>query len=189
MESSFRLFPDVVKEANVTSDKARYWLSLLKIEVKKNGRNRCLTQEEARQLIGMARLVDEGNSPQQAAAVLKAATITESSSVSKVSGENSQVAVRLESIEKAILALAENFRQEMRSLKEENQALQKSLEYRQVDPAMKSVTPEKPMIPYNQKAPPPIRATVLESSQRKISFWESVTIGLNDFTGFVFGKG
>lgn len=103
---------------------------------------------------------------------------------------------RFGDMEKGILALTEAFKSEVKSLHEsmaglveENRALRvevsslhKAIEYRKVEA-------EKPINPEILKPSVPIRAMVLEPSQRNITFFESVKLSIDDCFGLMFGRG
>ena len=67
--------------------------------------------------------------------------------------------------------------------------MQKVLEYKEPVQVVQKPIEEKPFRAEPAKALSPIRAVILEPSQRPITFWESVTIGVHDFSGFLFGRG
>ena len=67
--------------------------------------------------------------------------------------------------------------------------MQKVLEYKEPVRVVQNPIEERPFRAEPAKALSPIRAVTLEPSQRPITFWESVTIGVNDFSGFLFGRG
>lgn len=143
MESALRPFPDVAREAQVTPDRVRYWLDLLEVEPIRQGRNRFVTLDQARQVVAMARMVTEGQSPQAAAALLKAAPAPEVVPVQPMPAQPSasDQAPRLEAIEKALVTLAERVGQ----LVEENQALRLRLE----PPATLPADPPRPIRPWS----------------------------------------
>ena len=121
MESALRPFPDVAREAQVTPDRVRYWLDLLEIEPIRQGRNRFISSNQARQVVAMARMISEGQSPQAAATLLRAASASE---VVPSQPPPPDQTPRLEAIEKALVTLAER----VGKLVEENQALRLRLE-------------------------------------------------------------
>ncbi len=89
---------------------------------------------------------------------------------------------RLDGIEKAVLAMAE----QMKVMVEENRSLRSEVSL------LRGLLPapvEKPINKEKVKAAAPIRVNAPESSQREISFWESVKLGLDDCCGLLFGRG
>lgn len=170
---------EVAREAEISADQAKYWVKLLGISPKVHGRVGYLESDEVASLQKMARLIKEGANPKSAAEKVKgpAASVAMVSQPPKTDD--------LDEIRKALMLLVESNRaateenrqmkEELRALRQENLAIQKLL------------TP--PPITEKPKPPAPIRAVVLEPSQRNISFWESVTIGFDDIMGLVFGKG
>lgn len=170
---------EVAREAGISADQAKYWVRLLGISPKVHGRVGYLESDEAANIQKMAHLVKEGANPKNAA--------------EKIKGPATAVALvpqpqkndDLDEIRKALMLLVESnravteenrlMREEIRSLRQESLVFQKLL------------TP--PPIPVKPKLPAPIRAAVVESSQRNVSSWESLKTSLDDFRGFVFGNG
>lgn len=96
---------------------------------------------------------------------------------------------RLDGIEKAVLATAEQMRvmsEQMKSMVEENRSLRSEVSL------LRGLLPapvEKPVIKEKAITPAPIRAAIVQPTQRKVSFWESVRLGLDDCCGLLFGRG
>jgi len=179
----------VSKEMGITPDKCRYWLSLLEAETEKIGKARFVRDENVVQLHQMARMVADGITPGESAKRTKTGPIDVALvpiTATEKPLDLAPVAARMEGMEKAILALTETFRKEMKVMVEENRALCSEVSLlRGFLPALV----EKPVVTEMAITPAPIRAVVTESSQRKITFLESVKLGIDDCFGLLFGRG
>lgn len=79
--------------------------------------------------------------------------------------------------------------------------LQKSLEYKAIEPKPESAAPSARMNPEKENTPAPIRAGVspkvlqkarpenLPQVQREVSYFEAVKLGIDDVFGVLFGRG
>ncbi len=67
--------------------------------------------------------------------------------------------------------------------------LQKCLEYKNPEATPTTSAAVTSLNPRKEDIPAPIRAVVLESSQREITFFESVKLGIDDCFGLLFGRG
>gem|GEM_PF-1219918 len=105
MKPGFRPLPDVSKEAGITSDQARYWLTVLEIEPVKVGRVRHVSEDGAFQLVTMAKMVAEGKTPQQASAILKTAPAVKPEPLSPVHSENSQILAEVLEMKNVLIAV------------------------------------------------------------------------------------
>lgn len=121
-------------DAGVSPDQARYWCQLLGLTTHKVGRNRCLDAHGAAQIREMGRLQANGKTPQEAAALLNAASVvipTELSPPAKQ--EDNLVISRLGDVERALFAVVEELkasrqesaaiRAEVMALRQDNQTL------------------------------------------------------------------
>lgn len=145
MESEFIPLPELAKEAGVTLNQVRHWISALGVEVVMVGRVRHVNQDGAGRLKEMASLVASGKSPKEAAALV--ASKPEQAHImpeptTALASPAPDVAARLDGIERSIMALVESHRQaieahgreaaairaEVSRLVEENRALRLRLE-------------------------------------------------------------
>lgn len=187
----FTALPECSRKAQTTPDRGRYWLKLLGVETVKKGNVRYVPNAAADLLGNMARLISNGMTPGEAAKKAKDETPFEIAPV-KVSEVPGKDTARLEGIEKAMLAMAEqmkNMVEENRSLRSEILTMQKAIEYKQPEPIAPKVEPVKPITPTIQKTAAPIRAVIFEPTQRSVSSWDSLRSVFDDFFGFAFGKG
>jgi len=176
----FTALPECSRKAQTTPDRARYWLKLLEIETVKAGNIRYVPNGSVDLLGNMARLISNGMTPGEAAKKAK-----EETPAGIVPAKINEVPIpdnRLEGIEKSLLVMAEK----MNLILEENRSLRYEVSL------LRGLLPapvEKPIKKEKAITPAPIRADIMESTQRKVSFWESVRLGLDDCCGFIFGKG
>ncbi|MBF0548892.1 MAG: MerR family transcriptional regulator [Candidatus Riflebacteria bacterium] len=103
---------EVSKDIGISTDKARYWLSLLEVPTEKKGRVIYLPIESIEKLSSMTCLVEEGFSPGEAA---KRCKNTDVIVPVKITPEIKQLDMmpffnRMEALEKAIMLLAEDNR-------------------------------------------------------------------------------
>ena len=169
----FTALPECSRKAQTTPDRARYWLKLLGVETIKKGNVRYVPNAAADLLGNMARLVANGLPPAEAAKKAKDETPTEIAPVkdSEIPGND---AARLEGIEKAMLAMAEQMRvmvEENRFLRSEISALQKGIEFkgkdspadtpRQVGPPVQNLAPK---LKTDPNLPAPIREKEAEEN-------------------------
>lgn len=108
---------DAATFAGIPREKARYWSTLLDLEMTKDGRVSYLPAGSESLLLAMAQAVKNGQAPAVAAAEVKTTYAPPPPMVQPESG--SDIAARLEQLEKSVLMLADS----NRKLSEENKTL------------------------------------------------------------------
>lgn len=108
---------EAAKLAGITREQARYWSRLLDLEMTKDGRVSYLPAGSESLLLAMAQAVKNGQAPAVAAAEVKTTYAPPPPMVQPESG--SDIAARLEQLEKSVLMLADS----NRKLSEENKTL------------------------------------------------------------------
>lgn len=118
--------PGLVKDLKVSADKIRYWVSLLGAKTIRKGRISFLTFAIAAQIEMMARLIDEGSSPKDAAHEVLTIVIPEETTVTVPTLENK----KFDALEKAVLTMAEQVKgltDQVKELRKENKILRLQL--------------------------------------------------------------
>lgn len=119
---------EVTKELGISTDKARYWLSLLQVPTEKRGRVVYLSDEAIEKLSSMIQLIEEGFTPGEAAKKCKNTDVTVpvKFTPNDVKIDLMPVFNRIEALEKAIMFLVEANKagfEEVRQMKEEVKSL------------------------------------------------------------------
>lgn len=132
MDTSLSTMQKVATDCGITLDKARYWVSLLDIEVVKIGRVRHLRGSDSKLLEKMAVLVTGGLSPIMAAATLKAAPdqSPEPAKTGEVNKTIDPISKKLDDLGNALVRMAgeiATIHSEVVSLRAENAVLQSLL--------------------------------------------------------------
>ncbi|NCB40948.1 MAG: hypothetical protein EOM80_19505, partial [Erysipelotrichia bacterium] len=100
---------EAAKLAGITREQARYWSTLLDLEVKKEGRVSYLPAGSENLLLAMAKAVSSGSSPSVAANEVKSVHALPVESPAPIcENDNEKSAARIAELEKAILLLAES---------------------------------------------------------------------------------
>lgn len=186
---SEKTLPDVARDLGITNDKVRYWLSLLKAPVGKNGRVVMIPQESISLLSRMAGFVNDGFLPGEAAkrargeASCVPVTVPIPTTPPAISPEISN---RLESMEKAIMLLVDenrSLRGEVSELRKESAGLRLRLEAPPQEP-QKPATPrtEPNLVVFRKIEEKPIQRDA-------VSAWEGIRLAFDDLLGFAFGWG
>lgn len=165
MEKGFISFPDASRKAQTTPDRAKYWLKLLGINTIKRGNTKYISEECLPQLQMMSELIGNGELASEAAKIAKDAIFPipgnqkSENQTKELSPFETQLPGRMETMEKAILQMADTFKSELQTIKgeifalrqvneklvEENRSLRLCLEPPE-KPAM-PVIPWKPEVP------------------------------------------
>ncbi|MDP2363298.1 MAG: hypothetical protein Q8M94_05965 [Ignavibacteria bacterium] len=168
MEKGFISFPDASRKAQTTPDRAKYWLKLLGINTIKRGNTKYISEECLPQLQMMSKLIGNGELASDAAKIAKDAIFPipgnqkSEDQTKELSPFETQSPGRMETMEKAILQMADTFKSELQTIKgeifalrqvneklvDENRSLRLCLE-----PPKKPTTPIAPWQPENQKDP------------------------------------
>jgi len=114
--------PGLVKDLKVSSDKIRYWVSLLGAKTVRKGRISFLSFAIAAQIEMMARLIDQGSSPKNAAHEVLTMIIPEETTFTVPALENK----KFDALEKAVLTMAEQVKEltdQVKELRKENKIL------------------------------------------------------------------
>lgn len=146
---------EVSKSLGISTDKTRYWLSLLGMPQEKRGRVVFLPDETAAKLSELARLVSEGFQPGEAAkrardsALMIPVNVTQSAATFDVA----PFLGKMEAMEKAVMLLAESNKsiveenrrlvEEIRFLRQDNEGIRKLLS----PPVALSPAGSAPMVP------------------------------------------
>ncbi len=112
--AEMRTLVDVARELGVTADQLRYWVKLAGVDAPRHGRERMLSAAAVDTLGAMAALVAEGVTPGEAARRVGgvASVVADFASVSTPAPSQAPApAVRIEQLERAIMALVEAHRQ------------------------------------------------------------------------------
>lgn len=175
---------EVSKSLGISTDKARYWLSLLDMPQEKRGRVVFLPDETVAKLSEMARQVAEGFQPGEAAKRAKdtAVMVPVNTTPSANSLDMGCFMGKMDSMEKAVMLLVESHK----TLAEENRALRSEVSL------LRGLLPapvEKPIIKEKVITAAPIRAVVIEPAQKEITTWKSLLSVFDDVLGLVAGRG
>jgi DNA-binding transcriptional MerR regulator len=164
---------DVSKEVGVSTDKVRYWLSLLEVPTEKRGRVVYLPEESARKLTVMTSMVAEGFSPAEAAKRARGDAVMVPVAV-PTTLPMTDPGPRLEALEKAVMLLVE----ENRAVRQDNAAIRVAVE-RMADEnrnlrlaLLPPAEPPRQVIPW---APPPRPDPCKGQPWYRVLWWELVS--------------
>lgn len=172
--TNLKTLQEVSKELGVSTDKARYWLGLLEVQTEKKGRVVYLPPESATKLAEMARLVNEGFAPSEAAKRARdvAVMVPVKFTPTVTAVDLTPMTARLEGLEKAIMLMAES----NKAILEENRRLADDIRAIRMENSLlrRMIEAPKPALEVTKKEAIPVAQPVVQGPPRGENFADAL---------------